>query len=225
MKIHLTLFLTFVLIYNVTSQTTESYEKNIGEFIIKVTDEVTQDYADIDESRTDSIWNKTNPKFDNSDFVVPKTPSVLVYKKEYKIHFLVKPKQYIQHKVDCNNNGEISNILKVDRKTLYGTNFNLYSFRLKENQLDFKRHTENEFEIVEYFKNDKKTICGFECYKIKVKTKRRIIEMYVTENIELNYNPAFPNQHLLKKFYPLYVKEYLENYPNDVYKEYIFELK
>lgn len=208
-----------------TSQTRESYEKNIGKFIITVTDEVTQNYADIDKSTTDSIWNKSNPKFDNSDIAVPKTPSVLVYKKEYKIHFLVKPKLFIQYKVDCNNNWEITDILKVDRKTLYGTNFNTLSFKLRENQLDFKRLTKNEFEIIEYFKNDKKTICGFECFKIKVKTKRRVIEMYVTENIELNYNPAFPNQHLLKKFYPLYVKEYLEKYPNDVYKEYIFEVK
>ena len=49
--------------------------------------------------------------------------------------------------------------------------------------------------------------------------------MYVTEQIELNYNPAFTNLHLLNKFYPLYIKEYLENYPNDVYKEFVFELE
>ncbi|SKB77837.1 hypothetical protein [Maribacter arcticus] len=228
MKIHLTLLIILISTQYGTSQTKESYEKNFGNFVIKVTDEVTQNYADLLDSRTDSIWSKSTPKFDNSDFEIPKPPPVLVYREEYKIHFFVKPKFYTQYTTKCDNGREIYHILKVDRETLLGTNFSPYFFELMENQWDFNRHTEDEFEILEYIKKDKKTICGFECYKVKIQTKgvaKRIIEMYVTEQIDLNYNPSFTNPHLLNKFYPLYIKEYLENYPNDVYKEYVFELE
>lgn len=228
MKTHLSLIFTFLLIYSGTSQTKEPTEKIIRKFVITVVDEVTQNFAEIDQATTDSLWSKSNQKFDNSDIQVPMTPSVLVYKKQYEIHFHIKPKLYTQYTIECSSDKKVSNILKVDRETLMGSNFNPYTFTLEENQWDFKRHTEDEFEILEYFKNDKKIICGFECYKVKVQSKRgakRIMEMYVTENIKLNYNPAFPNPHLLKIFYPLYVKEYLENYPDDVYKEYIFELE
>lgn len=228
MKIHLTLLIILIFTQNGTSQTKESYDKTFGNFVIKVTDEVTQSYADLVDLKTDSIWSKSTPKFDNLDFDIPKPPPVLVYRKEYKIHFFVKPNLYTQYTANCDNGREIYNILKVDRETLLGTNFEPYFFELRENRWDFNKHTEDEFEILEYFKDDRKTICGFECYKIKIQTKgvaKRTIEMYVTEQIELNYNPAFTNLHLLNKFYPLYIKEYLENYPNDVYKEFVFELE
>ena len=47
---------------------------------------------------------------------------------------------------------------------------------------------------IDYIKKDKKTICGFECYKVKIQTKgvaKRIIEMYVTEQIDLNYKNSW----------------------------------
>ncbi|QQY81187.1 hypothetical protein JJL45_09625 [Tamlana sp. s12] len=82
----------------------------------------------------------------------------------------------------------------------------------------------NSLEIGAYYKNSIKTICGFECYRVKGAAKG-LVEMYVTEEINLNYNPAFTNRYLLDLFYPLYVKKYSENHPNDVYKEYVFELE
>ncbi|WP_067147703.1 hypothetical protein [Pseudotamlana agarivorans] len=228
MKIAFTLLFFLTFYQNGICQPKEANEKNFGNFIIKVTDEVTQDYADLINSRIDSIWSISSAKLDSSDFEIPKPPLVQVYKRESNIHFFVKPEFYTQYTVKCDVGREINHILKVDKETLLASNFEPYSFEVVENKWNFNRHTEEEFEILEYYKNDIKTICGFECYRVKIRVKgaaKGLVEMYVTEEIDLNYNPAFTNRYLLDLFYPLYVKKYSENHPNDVYKEYIFELE
>jgi len=209
------------------SQEKENYKDEFGYFVIKVTDEVTQKHADnVDSEFNTGVWSV--PGIDGGSLLipVPKPPPILVYKKEYNIHFFIKPDHYSHYTIQCGNNREVSRILKVDRETLIASSFNPFSFEISENRGYYKRHAEEEFTIVEINKNDQKKICGFNCFKLILKIKRspeRIFEMYVTTEIDLNYNPAFANPYLLKEYYPLYIKEYLERYPDDVYKEFVFE--
>lgn len=66
------------------------------------------------------------------------------------------------------------------------------------------------YDLIEY-RNDTKMILGYTCFKIVLKKKNVRnphltvfdIEMYVTEDIKLNYNPVSRYEDILNKYYPL----------------------
>ena len=49
-----------------------------------------------------------------------------------------------------------------------------------------------------------------------------MIELYVTEEINLNYHPNFNYKEILMKYYPLYLKLYHKDFPDDRFDEYKF---
>ncbi|CAL2079301.1 hypothetical protein T190611E02C_10831 [Tenacibaculum sp. 190524A05c] len=74
-------------------------------------------------------------------------------------------------------------------------------------------------EEVKEFRNDKKIINGFNCFKIEyIKTKKisnQIEErtkyiLYVTQKIDIKNHPLFKNDLILNKYYPLYIEEYMD---------------
>lgn len=209
-------FLCFTLL-SVSSQEKETFKDKYQHFLIKVTDVQTQKFAD----RNNGKEKAEKPSW------VPELPPDAVFEREYEIKFLIKPEDYFQHTIRIIDDEEslsrvqLVNVLKVNRESLIGAIFSPFSFSISEKR-DFNRHKKDEYQIIEIDKDATKEICEFDCYKVIAKKRSRMVEMYVTESIDLNYNPAFTNPHLLKQFYPLYVKEYLDAYPNDVYKEYVF---
>ncbi|MBC8753924.1 hypothetical protein H2O64_04530 [Kordia sp. YSTF-M3] len=68
----------------------------------------------------------------------------------------------------------------------------------------------NDFEIIEN-RNKTKNIEGFHCFQVNLRRKTinnshlpvYDFEMYVTEEIKLNYNPVWNYKDILEKYYPL----------------------
>lgn len=69
----------------------------------------------------------------------------------------------------------------------------------------------DKYELVEY-RNETKNILGYKCFKVIMRNKKkqnesRLIiydfEMYVTEDISINYSPISRYKEILEKYYPL----------------------
>lgn len=72
--------------------------------------------------------------------------------------------------------------------------------------------TANRYDLIEY-RDQTKIILGYKCFKIELKKKLQKnshlttydYEMYVTEEIDLNYNPISRDKNILEKYYPLQI--------------------
>ena len=82
----------------------------------------------------------------------------------------------------------------------------------------------NTFKLLKENREIKKRIAGYDCFQILLENikNKMIIELYVTEEIKLNYHPNFNYKEILDKYYPLNIKVYNKDFPNDRYDEYSF---
>jgi hypothetical protein len=103
---------------------------------------------------------------------------------------------------------------QIDRKTLIANtvqrNINSNAYKIFDGRpIDFYS-TADRYELLE-FKDDTKVILGYKCFKVVLKKKFQKnphlttydYEMYVTEDIKLNYHPAYRNKDILEKYFPL----------------------
>lgn len=80
--------------------------------------------------------------------------------------------------------------------------------------------------IVSTHKEIRKKINGIDCYKVVLKDLHYrygdMVEMYVTEDIKLEYHPQINVKDYLDQFFPLYVKFYNQKMPEDCYSEFTY---
>ncbi len=90
------------------------------------------------------------------------------------------------------------------------------------------RYMEKEhFPIISENKSIVKAINGFKCHQVVMKDTYgagNIIEMFVTEQIQLEYHPFLKVKEYLDRFYPLYIKSYDPNFPKESFMEYKYEM-
>lgn len=91
------------------------------------------------------------------------------------------------------------------------------------------RYEEKEsFPIVSENRDVVRTINGFKCHQIIMKDDLsgtgNLIEMFITEEIRLEYHPFLKVKEYLDRFFPLYIRSYDPNFPIESYEEYNYEM-
>lgn len=104
-------------------------------------------------------------------------------------------------------NATTSMLAKKDSTTIY----------LKDRPYQY---SENEVVSLKEFKNETRTIQGYKCYKVVATIKEKgssselvnnsltYKELWVADNIKCLYHPVIYEKTILKKYYPLEIKEY-----------------
>lgn len=96
----------------------------------------------------------------------------------------------------------------------------------RETSMDYR--SSKLFPIVSENEHIVKTISGFNCYQVIMKAELfgtgYFIEAFVTDEIQLEYHPMINVKEYLNKFFPLYIKLYDANFPNESFYEYKFEM-
>ena len=99
---------------------------------------------------------------------------------------------------------------------------------VREETTPIKYMEQERFPMVSENKDVVKTINGFKCHQVILKGHAfgtgNLIEMFVTEQIRLEYHPFLNVKEYLDKFYPLYIKSYDPNFPLESYEEYEYEM-
>ena len=139
------------------------------------------------------------------DLTVEDTPGEILY--------FINDKEYLTYYMPFNEYFGY-NFDRVDKDSLIGNRIQLQD--LSSSPLKIRWFNESDYEVVKTDKLDRKTIHGFDCYKVIIKYKKRPFKwvLYVTEDFKLNYHPIFKHKSLLKEFFPLEL-----NYRHLVYKE------
>lgn len=185
--------------------------------------------------------NKVSKKKIELKSLNPKDTNVVVFDNildiaDYDIrslkYFRINPKNYVYFviknlKDSITNDSYFTNIVKIDRDSLSNTIFNINEFTFSD--FSYKEKYKNfnkDFKLVKTNNNKKKLIAGFNCYEVIFESESRILQMYVTEEIKLNYHPEINDEEILKKYYPLYIKMMSKEYPNHSFNEsYFFKKK
>ncbi|MDX1314059.1 MAG: hypothetical protein R3356_01040 [Eudoraea sp.] len=162
--------------------------------------------------------------------IPPRPPMAVAFDYKYSQHFLVEPEEFIlytfpdEFKNDSIVSSGISNIYRIDRINKKMSIFYPSDFETYHDQRLFGYKDDNRFKLIEENKNKRREICGFDCYQVLVRdmNTNRPVEMYVTEEILLEYHPVFNVKKYLAKYYPLYIKFYDSEFPNDYFREYMF---
>lgn len=161
----------------------------------------------------ENINTKKPDEFINS---VPKTDTQIYgdsLKCEYRLGIY---KDVYESKVTCSyvEKTNVERYEQINKKSLNANiiernrNTNTYKI-LPQRKVKFYS-TSSRYDLIEY-RDQTKVILGYKCFKVLLKKKfqnnsRSVIydfEMYVTEDIDLNYNPANRNKDILEKYYPL----------------------
>ena len=235
-------FMLFILsIQGLNAQADKTKELDNRHLVIKRYHVLTQEFIDLSnaQAKKDSLAMKDATWKDlegNSVLNMPGPPlpppavypGTKPYVKKLSFHFLVMPKHLIRFAVsndfepDSTVTSGISKISKISRDSLVLTEFNYAYFNQSSRKLitDF----ESSYDIQEIDKTDRKTILGFDCYKIVLHHNftNQMMELYATEEIKLAYHPVFQEREYLKDFFPLYIRQYNEGSKNLKYTEYKF---
>ncbi len=219
-----TLFLFFG---QVAAQTADDQTLRYAHFIIKEHWVQTQRLADslvkgAAEAHRERLSIPNGPK-------PPLPPPPAVFDRKRNTHFIVEPEQYIFYSiVDEFSNDSIlrpgiSNIYRINGESQKLQEFNANSFEMwEEYNLPYK--SDELYQLLEENKNVRKEICGYDCYQVLLKNTltQRPVELYVTEEIQLEYHPVLNVKKYLSKYYPLYIRYYNADFPEDEYREYRF---
>lgn len=211
-------------------QDNNSFSKTITYFIVKQRSYTSKKYADeINKINSEAQTGKWEGGFSGIINPPPPLPNEFPSNHKWFLNFTITPKYYIQyHFVDNNFESDtlypaINYIKKISREDLSVTSFSPLWFTTKTEKLN-KMNICN-YNIITEYRNVKKNMSGYNCFKVILKNKTNpnyLIELFVTENIKLNYHPIVNCPNILDKYYPLYIKKYLKEYPNDNFNEYHF---
>ncbi|MDO5981361.1 hypothetical protein [Flavivirga spongiicola] len=227
------LIFVIVIVYITTNSFGQknSFTNTLVHFVIKERNYVSKEYAN---SVNNENGKRTNDEWEGDLLAFyPPTPSLpKEVPSDFKrfIHFTITPKHYIEYRIvdnifenDTLHSPATIKIVKLDRKDLTVTEFIPLWFEMRKRKL-YKMEICNYNTITEYRKI-RKNMCGYDCFKITLEDKFNsdyLIELYVTEDIRLNYHPIVNCEKIFSKYFPLYVKEYKKEYPNDYFREFSF---
>jgi len=160
-----------------------------------------------------NIDSKKPDEFINS---IPKT-EIQVYGDSLKcIYTLDIYKDIYESKVSCKylKKSDAEMYKQIDRKSLEAStvkrNITTNSYTIFPKRKLDQFSISDTYKITEY-RNDVRTILGYKCFKIILEKKSfknphldvYNIEMFVTEDIRLNYSPITQFKDVLDKYYPL----------------------
>ncbi len=218
-------------ILNSYAQQDVSFANSLENFIIKQRSLYSTKYADRINKELKEGFEKMKEK-PSSGINIPLLPPPKVVASDFKqfIYFTVTSKYYIQYST-VNNVFEsdsligpaINSIKKIDRESLSVTEFNPSLFTKSTEELHEKHIC--TYQIEKEYKDAIKYIAGYKCFKVTLFNAINPyygMEMYVTEDIKLNYHPVMNCKETLNKYFPLYIKIFSKDYPNDHYEEYMF---
>lgn len=224
--------LIFILLLNLTmfGQKKEEFKDVYGHFVIKLHSVSTQKISDAlkaEDSIIEKKWNGNVPPLTPAPPHLPE--SVAFDIQNSAIHLIIMPEHYTQYTIqndfesDTTATYGVLDVIKINRENLNVTKFVPLRFEI------YKSHPKtysdfSSYNLIKENREIKRKIAGYDCFQIilnNVKNKM-MVEMYVTEEINLNYHPIFNYREILSNYYPLYVKIYDEDFPNDSYDEYKF---
>lgn len=223
------LFIFFAIVASSLLQAQESAKQKeiTGHFIIKESWVISPRYADSisqRKSKDQRYINKSKP-----NILTPTAPSIAVFDRKKSTHFLISPEKFIYYTIPDEFENDslvligISSIYKIDRNTEKITSFSPLSFeQMGDYQVTYK--SDDRFQLVKENQNKTKQIAEFNCYQVLLKdtNTNRTVEMYVTDEIRLEFHPIFNVKKYLAQYYPLNIKIYDPEFPQDNYKEYTF---
>ena len=217
----------FGYLLNIQSQNNSFKKKGIT-FIIKSQHYFNKSLADSLNSNREKIRIKSLNPGDSTKVFFEETPLIGSYNEENLKYFRINPNEYIIFLIKRINDSIInrknfSSIIKISRDSLIKSYFNLNQYKIQS--LGFKEKYRNiisSYQIKHQINEERRSIAGFDCFKLVFENKNKIITMYVTDKISLNYHPIFNDLNVLKKYYPLYIKIVNKKYPKRVFDEYIF---
>ena len=198
-----------------------------GQFVISDHWVQSQKFAD---SRTmdevDVAEHYKNFKDDPNPPPVPPPPSVFDLRSN--IHFIIRENSFIHYSIpnefvnDSLVARGIYNIYKVDRKSLTIDEFSPNFFRLMEDTKPLF-YRDQYLEIAEENYDNRKNILGYDCFQVILKENTGYLtELYVTEDLILEFHPVVNAKIILSKYYPLYIRRFDPRFPTDNYREYKF---
>lgn len=234
MKIKLFFSALMLLIFSKSFCQKQSFKDIYGRFIIKEHRLTSKVYADAVNIAKDSLptgkWiSAQTGKIDSLLPPPPAVPDLAVSDFKRFKHFVVKPEYYIMYNISYNTfdydtlGSEPRKIIKVNREDLSAESFSTFNFTLRKEQI----HKANicNYILEKEYRDIKKIISGYTCFKVILKNPKKpnyTLELYVTEDIKLNYHPVINCNFIIDDYFPLYIKEYHQDYPNDNFMEYSF---
>ncbi|TDU43199.1 hypothetical protein BXY82_0607 [Gelidibacter sediminis] len=227
MKTNILLSLIILFLTNYMHSQDKSFKNTSIDFVIKKRHLVSSKYTDAENNKEHGgTWDGNMPIGTPPPPPLPK--EVTSNYKGFK-YFNITPTQYVIYNTNYNDfesdtlYNAVLNILKIDRLDHSVTNFNLYNFTLRKEEL--YRSNYCDYDVITEDRNDIKVIAGYNCFKVTLKNERQpdlSIDMYVTTEISLDYHPIINCETVLENYYPLYFKEYKNKYPDDYFTEYTF---
>lgn len=224
----LLILITLLKIYNTNAQKKSFSEKGIT-FFVKSRSYFSKQLADSLNGKLEKKieLKSVNPK-DTTTVIFDDILEIADYDRRSIKYFRVNPKNYIYFTVrnlkdSLINENNLTNITKIDRDSLNIDVFNIKNFKILD--LNFKERYKDygkNFKLIKTNLNNKKVIAGFNCYEVLFESETRILQMFVTEDIKLNYHPEINDKEILKNYYPLYIKMMKKKYPKRSYTESVF---
>jgi hypothetical protein len=224
----------FILTFSSSFSQEESFTNGYARFIIKERRLTSKVFADAVNKTKDSLprgnWlPETTGKTNSVLPPPPAAPDVAVIDFKRFKHFIINPEYFIQFNTSYNTfdnetlSSEPRKIIRIKRNDLSVETFNTLNFTKREGKL--YRMNICDYSIKEEFRAIKKTISGYSCFKVVLNhmvNTDYLIELYVTEDIKLNYHPIINCKEVINDYFPLYIKEYHRDYPDDKFNEYRF---
>ena len=172
---------------------------------------------------------KSITKKDSASITISIQPLRFAYFDKRSIeYFRVNPKEYISFSVNnlkdsVFNEDNFSNIIKVSRDSLMTTVFRIYDFktidyRFKKRYKDYSRN----YVLKKVNLENRKKIMGFSCYEVILESDYKILKMFVTDEIMLNYHPVINDIKILQKYYPLHIIFMDKKFPKRNFTEFRF---
>jgi hypothetical protein len=222
------ILITLLNIYDLNSQKQSFSEKGITFFI--------KSHYYFNKELADSLNNKFQNDLklfsiktkDSSTSTMKNTLEIADYDRRSIKYFRINPKSYIYFTIrnlkdSIMNENNFTNITKIDRDSLTLDIFNIRDYKhLNLNYRERYKDYGKNFKLVKTNFNYKKVIAGFNCYEVIFESEVRILQMFVTEDIKLNYHPEINDKEILKNYYPLYIKMMRKKYPKRNYTESVF---
>lgn len=184
----------------------------------------------------DSINNKS-PKTitlepinlkDTNVVILNDLPSVAHYDSKSIKYFRINPKNYVFFEVrniqdSIINEGNFTNISMISRDSLKQSVFRIDDFKMLDYRFNVTiKDFSKSFILTNTNKENQRKIAGYNCYEVILENDSKILQLFVTNEIKLNYHPQINDREILKKYYPLSIKIMNKKYPKRSFTESIF---
>lgn len=204
-----------------------NYTKIRAHFIVEDHWVITQKYADSIAMRQSEFFSR--PAKSDTIKMPPRPPQVAVFNRRQSTHLFIQPEDIVYYTIrdvpanDSTIIKDVTDIYKIDREGEKIKVFSPHDFKMKS-EYNIRYKSDDRFVVVEENKNKIRKICGYDCFQVIMQdnSTNRPVELYVTEEIVLEYHPVFNVKKYLTKYYPLYLKFYDPEFPLDNYREYTF---